>query len=509
MKKLLFLFACLSIQFFYGQATTNQSIGFVSNVINDPIPVLIPNNSEEIFRFKTGNVTQLDDGFTFDFNSSRWFSLGRVETDTQTVYGLRFQLPGKALTYGYQDISDANPRIQWIGQGANLGDLEFRVADSFTNTTSTLVAKMTNEGNMILGDPSNNIAVIFGSDAKLDIDNTKSVGLRISSDQNNSSESGSKTGFVVEQYNGTNITGGSITAGAFGGSKPSFASGLRVSARGSIFSTGVSGSANLATSSSIGVFGGASSNGTNFAAGVFGRAPINNNSYAGYFDGTLATSGGIFNPSDKKLKENIIQEESALNRLSKLKPITYNYKKISEMNLSSGKQHGFISQEFAKVFPELTQDISKPIFNEKGEETSKFSYKAINYTGLISVLTAAVNELNNEVELLKEEIANLKESNSSKKDSSQYEVENNSQIKLVQNIPNPFTDQTSISYQLDQIDNASLIILDLNGGIKKEYKLSNKSGKITIYASEIGKGMFFYSLIQNGKELVTKRMIIN
>lgn len=506
MKKLLFLFACLSIQFFYGQATTNQSIGFVSNVINDPIPVLIPNNSEEIFRFKTGNVTQLDDGFTFDFNSSRWFSLGRVETDTQTVYGLRFQLPGKALTYGYQDISDANPRIQWIGQGANLGDLEFRVADSFTNTTSTLVAKMTSEGNMILGNPSDNVAVIFGSDSKLDIDNTGFVGLRISSDEDTSS--GRKTGFIVDQSSGSNVTGGSIQAGAFGNYAIS-ATGLWAEARATNFSRGISGIASFATSNSIGVSGFASSNGTGFAAGVFGRAPINNNSYAGYFDGTLATSGGIFNPSDKKLKENIIQEESALNRLSKLKPITYNYKKISEMNLSSGKQHGFISQEFAKVFPELTQDISKPIFNEKGEETSKYSYKAINYTGLISVLTAAVNELNNEVQLLKEEITNLKESNSSKKDSSQYEVENNSQIKLVQNIPNPFTDQTSISYQLDQIDNASLIILDLNGGIKKEYKLSNKSGKITIYASEIGKGMFFYSLIQNGKELVTKRMIIN
>lgn len=467
---------------------------------------MIPNNSEEIFRFKTGNVTQLDDGFTFDFNSSRWFSLGRVETDTQTVYGLRFQLPGKALTYGYQDISDANPRIQWIGQGADLGDLEFRVADSFTNTTSTLVAKMTNEGNTIFGNPSpiaiNDINIL---DAKVDIENTVGLGLRIT--DSNSTSAAVSTGFEVQQLTGGSFLsiGGSITTN---GSGTSIGLDLSTSTDSSSRSSfGIRSSAFGSGSTNIGVFG-SSIFSSSFSAGIYGRAPSDIDSYAGYFDGDIATASVYF-PSDKKLKENITQEISALNRLALLKPITYTYKKISEINLSTKKQHGFISQDFAKVFPELTQDISKPVFDEKGEETSKYSYKAINYTGLISVLTAAVNELNNEVEMLKEEIANLKESSSTEIDRGKSTVGNNSQIILEQNVPNPFTDQTSISYQLDQIDNASLIILDLSGGIKKEYKLSNKSGKITIYASEIGKGMFFYSLIQNGKELVTKRMIID
>jgi len=141
----------------------NQSFGSVSSSINFPIPQQF--GTGEIFRFRPGLVTQLDSGNNFGFTNSRWFSIGRLKTGTQTVYGMRFQLPNKALTMGYQDINDPNPRIQWIGAGSSSGtDLEFRVANSFTSTTSKLVTTMTNDGNTFFGNP------LSTNEAKVGID---------------------------------------------------------------------------------------------------------------------------------------------------------------------------------------------------------------------------------------------------------------------------------------------------------------------------------------------------
>jgi hypothetical protein len=80
---------------------------------------------------------------------------------------------------------------------------------------------------------------------------------------------------------------------------------------------------------------------------------------------------------------------------------------------------------------------------------------------------------------------------------------------MEQNIPNPFSDQTTIRYQLPNGTNqASIIVLDLNGKMIKEYAINQNKGEVRITASEIGKGLFLYSLINNGKEIITKKMVI-
>ncbi len=501
MKNLLFLLVLSCAQFIIGQATTNQSIGTISTNITNPTAA----QSGEIFRFRAGSVRQLDAGTSFNFTNSRWFSLGRVATGTQTVYGLRLQLPNKSVNFGYQDINSPNPRIQWIGTGGNLGDLEFRVANSFTSTNSTLVARMTKDGNTIFGNPTN----LFGTNplnAKVDIESTGELGLKISV-PNNSSVFNS-TGFEVQMEDNQPFnfsTGGKIRMQSSGN-----ATGLNISLNAAVDAFGIISSVSSSPGFSFGVYGGVGSSTGNDNFAIYGTSSTaNSNSFAGFFEGNVSISGSIFNPSDKKLKENVTEEMGALDRIALLKPITYNYKEMSELNLPTQKQHGFISQDFAKVFPELTQDITKPIFDENGKITSKYSYKGINYIGLISVLTEAVNELNGEVQLLKKEITILKHGQVSEERINSSTNDNLSSVKLEQNIPNPFSDQTSIRYQLDENANdASLIVFDLNGNIKKEFKLSSNSGEITINASLIGRGMFLYSLVQNGQELVTKKMII-
>jgi hypothetical protein len=108
--------------------------------------------------------------------------------------------------------------------------------------------------------------------------------------------------------------------------------------------------------------------------------------YAAYFSGNVYCSGSYL-PSDEKLKENIQPMQNALDKIMKLEVSTYNFKatEFPEMNLPTDRQNGFIAQNIESVFPELVK------FNPaKKEQPAEF--KAVNYTGLIPVLTEAIQE---------------------------------------------------------------------------------------------------------------------
>lgn len=91
----------------------------------------------------------------------------------------------------------------------------------------------------------------------------------------------------------------------------------------------------------------------------------------------ISTTGAYIQTSDRKLKDNIENLPSVLDKINQLKPSEYNYK-----NNSQEKQFGFIAQDMLKVFPEVVSSI------DYDEETIKM----INYSGLIPILTKAIQE---------------------------------------------------------------------------------------------------------------------
>ena len=81
---------------------------------------------------------------------------------------------------------------------------------------------------------------------------------------------------------------------------------------------------------------------------------------------------------------------------------------------------------------------------------------------------------------------------------------------LYQNTPNPFKEQTTIRFSLaDDAQSASICIFDMTGKMIKKLPVSTGDTSVTLNGWELGEGMFLYSLIVNGKEIDTKRMIIN
>ncbi len=273
-------------------------------------------------------------------------------------------------------------------------------------------------------------------------------------------------------------------------------------------------------------------NGSNFNAGIYGFAFGGGGAqnWAGYFPGNLFVGGTIVQTSDEKIKSNVKKEASALEKILALNPVTYNYKTgvDKSLDLENGEllQHGFIAQELLSVFPELVKDVSNPQVSEDGKIDGEFTdYKAVNYIGLISILVSAIQEQQASIGKLQstgvvDQQRTIEEQNEKIRELSRkidqlsgIESTENLSIgaKLYQNSPNPFGLATEIRYSLpDQVQRAVIYIYNLQGRQIKSMELTQKgNGKITLSAGELEAGMYIYSMIVDGEEVDTKRMIIS
>lgn len=81
---------------------------------------------------------------------------------------------------------------------------------------------------------------------------------------------------------------------------------------------------------------------------------------------------------------------------------------------------------------------------------------------------------------------------------------------LYQNTPNPYKERTVIRFKLaDDVQGASICIFDMQGKTVKEIPVTASNTSVTINGYELGAGLYLYSLVINGQEIDTKKMIIS
>jgi hypothetical protein len=100
--------------------------------------------------------------------------------------------------------------------------------------------------------------------------------------------------------------------------------------------------------------------------------------------GTVYSNAGFLtntNPSDRRLKTNIIPLTYGLSDILKLNPVSYNWK-----DGTNGKQFGFIAQEVQEIMPDAVKD---------GE------YLGLEKDAIYSALVNAIKELKQELDTLK------------------------------------------------------------------------------------------------------------
>lgn len=224
-----------------------------------------------------------------------------------------------------------------------------------------------------------------------------------------------------------------------------------------------------------------------------------------YGSGSVQAAVGYYTFSDATLKENVQPVPDALEKVLKLRGVTYFYKKTGDdkSGEAQAKQLGLIAQEVEKIIPEVVST------NEKG-------IKSITYGNLVALLIESTKEQNKLVSDQKEKIAELQqkvESLSSQLNSCCKSGEAISVIaasSLSQNIPNPFTENTEIAYSIGApVQKAALHIFDMQGTLIRTYdNLKAGTGRLVINGGELKAGMYLYSLIADEKEVDTKRMIL-
>jgi hypothetical protein len=244
--------------------------------------------------------------------------------------------------------------------------------------------------------------------------------------------------------------------------------------------------------------------------------------------GNIGTSLNAFNSiysytgsitlSDKRQKENIRNITNALNIVSKLQGVKYDFKKEFSYNdnliknskikekLEKERKNkvGFIAQDVYKVLPEVVvYDDSTDVYG-------------IVYDRVVPILVEAIKEQQAQIDSLKKLITKPKSSLKSQIITSENEISDisttdiSSVASLDQNTPNPFNQSTQIEFYIPEtLNNAELYIYDMNGTQLKSIPIYTKGkGNITVNGSELNAGMYLYTLIVDGKEVDTKRMIL-
>jgi hypothetical protein len=196
--------------------------------------------------------------------------------------------------------------------------------------------------------------------------------------------------------------------------------------------------------------------------------------------------------SDGNLKTNIKQISGGLDKILKLMGATYSFKEDNKTGLllPKGTQLGFIAQEVEAVLPEA---VFTDLNNVKG----------VDYNKVIPVLVEAIKELTTQVQTLKSDLMDGMVAMNGSSD------ERFKSVELHQNNPNPFDRNTTISYKLvEGISSASIFVFDMQGKEVKRVTVPVDSKSIEIQGGELGAGLYIYSLIIDGKEIDTKRMIL-
>ena len=289
-------------------------------------------------------------------------------------------------------------------------------------------------------------------------------------------------------------------------------------------------------SMSIGTYGTISQNSIVCGAAIYGTvygdtgSPLSTgDKYAGFFNGNVKTTGSIvvgttiqgalLGESASSVGSQSLRSSSVIGGLSGLNVTTYQ-KERPVLAKDAGTIYD-LDGETDKAAEKPEPDMMDEQYYEKShfaldadrlEEAfpdlvyvNKDGSKVINYMEMIPLLVQSINELSAEV-------ANLKQSGAKFASRGTTDIEDSftSQNKLYQNTPNPFKEQTIIRFSLaDDVKDAAICIFDMTGKTIKKLPISSGMDSVSVGGYELGEGLFLYSLIVNGQEIDTKKMVIS
>jgi hypothetical protein len=220
--------------------------------------------------------------------------------------------------------------------------------------------------------------------------------------------------------------------------------------------------------------------------------------------GNAVATGGSFQSSDIRFKKNILNIQNPIELILKMRGVTYEYKKeeFKRYNFEEGKKIGFIAQELNEIIPEAVKI--------DGE-----GYLAVNYSAIIPLLVEAIKEQQKEINELKRQnipssARNTITTGIDKAELNVVSTNITEDSHLFQNAPNPFNIETTIKYVIpNSAKNVNIFVYDVSGNKRKTFSINETgTGSVKIAANELGQGIYFYSMLVDGKVIDSKTMLI-
>ena len=117
-----------------------------------------------------------------------------------------------------------------------------------------------------------------------------------------------------------------------------------------------------------------------------------------YTNGNSVVTGKVNQSSDIRFKKNVNTINNALDKVLKLRGVTYEWKtdEFPEKHFAAGTTYGVIAQEVEKIIPELVST----------NETD--GYKSVAYSNMVSLFIEAIKEQQQQIEAQQQQINELK-----------------------------------------------------------------------------------------------------
>ncbi|HEX8517840.1 MAG TPA: tail fiber domain-containing protein [Bacteroidia bacterium] len=223
--------------------------------------------------------------------------------------------------------------------------------------------------------------------------------------------------------------------------------------------------------------------------------------------------------SDQSIKTNVQNLSGSLAKVKQMRGVHYDWSTAAQntMDLDSLQHIGFIAQEINAIEPLLTfvddsslmhvnYDRVVPILVESIKELdSQLQQK----DSAISAMQAQINQILNNMESCCNTNHTMLQNNSSSVIGLDVELKDGQSIVLEQNVPNPFAEQTTISYFLpENTSKAQILFYNSQGKLIQSTELTQKGkGQLNVFASDLTNGIYTYSLVVDGKIIETRKMV--
>lgn len=237
--------------------------------------------------------------------------------------------------------------------------------------------------------------------------------------------------------------------------------------------------------------------------------------------------------SDLRYKENIIDIDSALEKVLQLRGVYFDWKTqdFPALNFDSTRYIGFIAQEVQPIVPEvifqndtgaLSMDYGRMVAllveamkqQQKTIDSLKNAIGVQSSNSIDSIQTAQIAAIQECINNLPQDMgcgssAKMANPEGNQQKTTFKDVVLKGEIILDQNNPNPFKESTTITYFIPEYVNfAQIVFSDNTGRIINTVDIDHTGqGQLNVKAEKLGSGIYSYSIVVDGKTVDTKKML--